>query len=91
MAIDRATERGTLGEFAAKTDPMTTHFAVPNLLPESLPNFVPTPPNHAKLPQPVPAQAIENIQPDFFRYVFKTAGFNRSPASPFLILTYSVS
>jgi len=28
---------------------------------------------------PEPAQAIENIQPDFFRYVFKSAGFNRSP------------
>jgi hypothetical protein len=31
-------------------------------------------------------QAIENIQPDFFRYVFKTAGFNRSPTPPFLII-----
>lgn len=27
----------------------------------------------AKLPRPVPVQAIENIQPDFFGYVFKTA------------------
>ncbi len=36
-------------------------------------------PNQAKSPRPMPMHAIENIQPDCFRHVFKTAGFNHAP------------
>ena len=75
MGIDRATELGTLGEFAAKTDPMTTHFAVPNLLPESLPKFVRPRPNHAKLPQPVPAKRLKTFNP------ISSDTFSRPPVS----------
>ncbi len=32
-------------------------------------------PNQAKSPRPIPMQAIETIQPDCFRHVFKTVGF----------------
>src|ERR1700758_1420673 len=47
-----------------------------NWLPKSLPISHEPRPYHAELSQPVPVQPIENIQPDFFRYVFKTARFS---------------
>src|SRR5262249_44052174 len=60
-----------------------------NSLPKSLPNFAPNPPGPCPVVPTSTGVSDEDTQSDFFRHVFRSADFNRSPTAPFVILAYS--